>query len=186
LTAVVADPKRTVFGIKLGLAGLFGGLPLTIDPARSCELGDLYGAGPGAGPVRRGDRNPGRRPSGGHHDWRIRPGVWARRKISNKIVLIFLSCSPSFTFFFCMYMFGGSIFPYGLFLCVPTRLVTVSSSGIFDPTNAWHVGLARTLGDSDRGGFHDHRGPTCSGRGFARQDFLHLARAALGNVGETC
>jgi uncharacterized membrane protein YccC len=45
---------------------------------------------------------------------------------------------------FCMYMYGGSIFPYAFFLCA-NALVTVCANGIFDPTNAWHIGLGRTL-----------------------------------------
>ena len=46
--------------------------------------------------------------------------------------------------FFCMYMYGGSIFPYAFFLCA-NALMTVCANGIFDPTNAWHIGLGRVL-----------------------------------------
>jgi uncharacterized membrane protein YccC len=53
----------------------------------------------------------------------------------------------SFTFGFlwlCMYMYGGTFFPYSFFLLANT-LITVSASGIFDPIDAWSVGIARTL-----------------------------------------
>ena len=82
---------------------------------------------------------------------------------------------------FCMYMYGGTIFPYSFFLCANT-LVTVSANGIFDPTNAWHIGLARTL-EILTGVVSIIVVANLLWPRFARRDFIHLARAALGNVG---
>src|ERR1700740_1752898 len=62
-------------------------------------------------------------------------------------------------------------------------LATGSSSGIFDPTNAWHVGLARTL-EILTGVVSMIIVANLVWPRFARQDFIGLARAALGNVGK--
>src|ERR1700732_4356527 len=44
----------------------------------------------------------------------------------------------------CMYMYGGTFFPYSFFLLANT-LITVSASGIFDPVDAWSAVISRTL-----------------------------------------
>src|SRR5262249_16895915 len=52
-----------------------------------------------------------------------------------------------FVFFyisFCMYMYRGSNFSYAFYLCAIT-LMSVCAYGIFDPLNAWHIGLGRVL-----------------------------------------
>jgi uncharacterized membrane protein YccC len=81
---------------------------------------------------------------------------------------------------FCMYMYGGTLFPYAFFLCANT-LVTVSATGIFDPTNAWHIGLARTL-EILTGVISIIVVANLVWPRFARHDFITLGRAALGNV----
>jgi len=88
-----------------------------------------------------------------------------------------------FVFFyisFCMYMFGGSIFPYGFFLCA-NALMTVSANGIFDPTNAWHIGLGRVL-EILTGVVSILVVANLVWPRFARHEFIRLARAALVNV----
>jgi p-hydroxybenzoic acid efflux pump subunit AaeB len=82
--------------------------------------------------------------------------------------------------FFCMYMYGGSIFPYGFFLCA-NALMTVSANGIFDPTNAWHIGLGRVL-EILTGVVSILVVANLVWPRFVRQDFIRLARAALVNV----
>ena len=82
--------------------------------------------------------------------------------------------------FFCMYMYGGSIFPYAFSLCA-NALVTVSANGIFDPTNAWHIGLGRIL-EILTGVVSILVVANLVWPRFARHDFLRLARAALRNV----
>jgi uncharacterized membrane protein YccC len=81
---------------------------------------------------------------------------------------------------FCMYMYGGTLFPYAFFLCANT-LVTVSATGIFDPTNAWHIGLARTL-EILAGVISVIVVANLVWPRFARHDFIALGQAALGNV----
>jgi len=138
--AVFADPK-TVFGIKLGLAGLL-----------SVYLSQLLRLG--------------------HANWALFTvlvlapaqyvGAIAQRSVARVVGTIiggFVGvCLVGnyeqdrlffllFTFgylWLCMYMYGGTLFPYSFFLCANT-LITVSSSGIFDPIDAWSVGIARTL-----------------------------------------
>jgi len=83
---------------------------------------------------------------------------------------------------FCMYMFGGSIFPYGFFLCA-NALMTVSANGIFDPTNAWHIGLGRVL-EILTGVVSILVVANLVWPRFVRHDFIGLARAALVNVGK--
>jgi p-hydroxybenzoic acid efflux pump subunit AaeB len=81
---------------------------------------------------------------------------------------------------FCMYMYGGSIFPYAFFLCA-NALVTVCANGIFDPTDAWHIGLGRTL-EILTGVVSILIVANLFFPRFARHEFIHLARAAMGNV----
>jgi uncharacterized membrane protein YccC len=178
LTAVVADPK-TVFGIKLGLAGL-----LAVYLSQLIRLGHANWAiftvlvlAPAQYVGAIGPRAVARVVGtviGGF------AGVWLVGNFEQDRLFFLLF---AFVYiFFCMYMFGGSIFPYAFSLCANT-LVTVSSSGIFDPTNAWHVGLARTL-EILTGVVSMIIVANLLWPRFARQDFLHLARAALGNVGK--
>jgi len=81
-----------------------------------------------------------------------------------------------------MYMYGGSIFPYAFFLCANT-LVTISANGIFDPANAWPIGLARTL-EILTGVVSVIVVANLVWPRFARREFIDLARAALGDVGK--
>jgi uncharacterized membrane protein YccC len=81
---------------------------------------------------------------------------------------------------FCMYMYGGSIFPYAFFLCA-NALITVCANGIFDPTNAWHIGLGRTL-EILTGVVSILIVANLFFPRFARHEFIQLARAAMGNV----
>jgi uncharacterized membrane protein YccC len=140
VAAVLADPK-TLFGIKLGLAGV-----LSVYLSQLIQLG--------------------------HANWALFTvlvlapsqyvGAIAQRSIARVVgtliggfIGVWLVGNYeqdrwfflSFTFgylWFCMYMYGGTFFPYSFFLCANT-VITVSSSGIFDPVDAWSVGIARTL-----------------------------------------
>jgi uncharacterized membrane protein YccC len=178
LTAVVADPK-TVFGIKLGLAGM-----LAVYLSQLIRLGHANWAlftvlvlAPAQYVGAIGPRAIARVMGtiiGGF------AGVWLVGNFEQDRLFFLLF---AFVYiFFCMYMFGGSIFPYAFSLCA-NALVTVSSSGIFDPTNAWHIGLARTL-EILTGVVSMIIVANLLWPRFARQDFIHLARAALGNVGK--
>jgi len=82
----------------------------------------------------------------------------------------------------CMYMYGGTFFPYSFFLCANT-LVTVSASGIFDPVNAWSVGISRTL-EILTGVVSIIVVSHLLWPRFARHEFLGLAKSALGNIGK--
>jgi len=82
----------------------------------------------------------------------------------------------------CMYMYGGTFFPYSFFLCANT-LVTVSASGIFDPVNAWSVGISRTL-EILTGVVSIIMVSHLLWPRFARHEFLGLAKSALGNIGK--
>src|SRR4029077_7996871 len=84
--------------------------------------------------------------------------------------------------FVCMYMYVGSIFPSAFFLCANT-LVTISANGIFDPANAWPIGLARTL-EILTGVVSVIVVANLVWPRFARREFIDLARAALGDVGK--
>jgi uncharacterized membrane protein YccC len=81
-----------------------------------------------------------------------------------------------------MYMYGGTFFPYSFFLCANT-LVTVSASGIFDPVDAWSVGIARTL-EILTGVVSIIMVSHLVWPRFARHEFLGLAKSALGNIGK--
>ncbi len=109
-------------------------------------------------------------------------GVWLVGNFEQDRLFFLLFAFVYIFFCICMYMFGGSIFPYAFSLCA-NALVTVSSSGIFDPTDAWHVGLTRTL-EILTGVVSMIIVANLLWPRFARQDFIHLARAALGNVGK--
>ena len=72
------------------------------------------------------------------------------------------------------------VFPYSFFLCANT-LITVSSSGIFNPIDAWSVGIARTL-EILTGVVSILVVSHLFWPRFARHEFLGLAKSALGNV----
>src|SRR6202007_320900 len=138
--AVFADP-RMMFGIKLGLAGL-----LTVYISQLIRLEHANWAlftvlvlAPsqyvGAIAQRSIARVVGTIIGGFVGVWLV--GNYAQDRVFFLgFVFVYI--------FFCMYMYGGSIFPYGFFLCA-NALMTVSANGIFDPTNAWHIGLGRVL-----------------------------------------
>ncbi|HEX4200812.1 MAG TPA: FUSC family protein, partial [Chthoniobacterales bacterium] len=174
--AVLADPKA-LFGIKLGLAGLL-----------SVYLSQLLRLG--------------------HANWALLTvlvlapaqyvGAIAQRSMARVVgtivggfVGVWLVGNYEqdrwfflvFTFgylWLCMYMYGGTFFPYSFFLCA-NALVTVSASGIFDPIDAWNVGIARTL-EILTGVVSIIVVSHLLWPRFARHEFLGLARSALGNV----
>jgi uncharacterized membrane protein YccC len=173
---VLADPKA-LFGIKLGLAGLL-----------SVYLSQLIRLG--------------------HANWALLTvlvlapaqyvGAIAQRSVARVVgtivggfVGVWLVGNYEqdrwfflvFTFgylWLCMYMYGGTFFPYSFFLCA-NALVTVSASGIFDPIDAWNVGIARTL-EILTGVVSIIVVSHLLWPRFARHEFLGLARSALGNV----
>jgi uncharacterized membrane protein YccC len=176
LVSVVADPK-TVFGIKVALAGL-----LAVYLSQLIRLGHASWAlftvlvlAPAQYVGAIAQRSIARVAGtiiGGFI------GVWLVGNYQQDRLFFLL-----FTFgylWFCMYMYGGTFFPYSFFLCANT-LITVSSSGIFAPTNAWNVGIGRTL-EILTGVvsiilvFH------LLWPRFARREFLELLRSMLGNV----
>ncbi|HWY93029.1 MAG TPA: FUSC family protein [Chthoniobacterales bacterium] len=175
-TAVVADPK-TVFGIKLGLAGL-----LAVYLSQLIRLGHANWAvftvlvlAPaqyvGAISPRSVARVAGTIIGGFVGIWLV--GNFEQDRL---FFLVF-----AFVYIFvCMYMYGGSIFPYAFFLCANT-LVTISANGIFDPANAWPIGLARTL-EILTGVVSVIVVANLVWPRFARREFIDLARAALGDV----
>jgi uncharacterized membrane protein YccC len=176
--AVFADPK-TMFGIKLGLAGL-----LAVYISQLIRLGHANWAlftvlvlAPaqyvGAIAPRSVARVVGTILGG-------LSGVWLVGNYQQDR-LFFLLFAFGYIWL-CMYMYGGRIFPYAFFLCANT-LVTVSATGIFDPNNAWHIGLERTL-EILAGVISIVIVAHLVWPRFARHEFLDLARAALGNVGK--
>ena len=176
--AVFADPK-TLFGIKLALAGLL-----------SVYLSQLIRLG--------------------HANWALFTvlvlapaqyvGVIAQRSVARVVgtiiggfVGVWLVGNYQqdrlffllFTFgylWLCMYMYGGTFFPYSFFLCANT-LITVSASGIFDPVDAWSVGISRTL-EILTGVVSIIVVSHLLWPRFARYEFLGLAKSALGNIGK--
>jgi uncharacterized membrane protein YccC len=178
VAAVFADPK-TLFGIKLGLAGLL-----------SVYLSQLIRLG--------------------HANWALFTvlvlapaqyvGAIARRSVARVVGtliggfigvwlvgnyeqdrLFFLL----FTFgylWLCMYMYGGTFFPYAFFLCANT-LITVSASGIFDPIDAWSVGIARTL-EILTGVVSIVLVSHLLWPRFARGEFRDVAKSTLDNIGK--
>ena len=174
--AVFADPK-TVFGIKLGLAGI---LALYISKLIRLEhanwaLFTVLVLAPSQYVGAIAQRSIARVVGtiiGGF------VGVWLVGNYEQDRVFFL-----GFVFvyiFFCMYMYGGSIFPYGFFLCA-NALMTVSANGIFDPTNAWHIGLGRVL-EILTGVVSILVVTNLVWPRFVRHDFISLARAALLNV----
>jgi uncharacterized membrane protein YccC len=177
-SAVFADPK-TLFGIKLGLAGLL-----------SVYLSQLIRLG--------------------HANWALFTvlvlapaqyvGAIAQRSVARVVGTIigglvgvwlvgnYEQDRLFFQFFtfgylwLCMYMYGGTFFPYAFFLCANT-LVTVSASGIFDPNDAWSVGIARTL-EILTGVVAVIVVSHLVWPRFARHEFLALVKSVLGNVGK--
>jgi uncharacterized membrane protein YccC len=174
--AVFADP-RMMFGIKLGLAGL-----LAVYISQLIRLGHANWAlftvlvlAPaqyvGAIAQRSTARVVGTIIGGFSGVWLL--GNYERDR------LLFLGFAFVYIWI-CMYMYGGTIFPYAFFLCANT-LVRVSASGMTDPTDAWHVGLARTL-EILTGVVSVILVSNLVWPRFARHDFINLSRAALGNV----
>lgn len=174
--AVFADP-RMMFGIRLGLAGL-----LAVYISQLIRLGHANWAlftvlvlAPAQYVGAIAQRSIARVAGtiiGGFS------GVWLLGNYEHDR-LLFLGFAFIYIWI-CMYMYGGTIFPYAFFLCANT-LVTVSASGMNNPTNAWHVGLARTL-EILTGVVSVVLVSNLVWPRFARHDFIKLARAALGNV----
>src|SRR6201981_4164737 len=124
--AVFADPK-TLLGIKLALGGL-----LSVYLSQLIRLGHANWAlftvlvlAPaqyvGAIAQRSIARVVGTIIGGFVGVWLV--GNYEQERLFF-LVFVFVYIS------FCMYMFGGSIFPYGFFLCA-NALITVSANGIF-------------------------------------------------------
>jgi uncharacterized membrane protein YccC len=140
VATVFADPK-TLFGIKLALAGV-----LSVYLSQLIRLGHASWAlftvlvlAPAQYVGAIGPRSVARvigTVIGGFI------GVWLVGNYQQDR-LFFLSFTFGFLWL-CMYMYGGTFFPYSFFLLANT-LITVSASGIFDPVDAWSVGIARTL-----------------------------------------
>lgn len=176
--AVFADPK-TLFGIKLGLAGL-----LSVYLSQLIRLGHANWAlftvlvvAPAQYVGAIAQRSVARVVGtiiGGF------VGVWLVGNYEQDRLFFLL-----FTFgylWLCMYMYGGTLFPYSFFLCANT-LITVSASGIFDPIDAWSVGIARTL-EILTGVVSIMVVSHLVWPRFARHEFRDLAKSALGNVGK--
>jgi uncharacterized membrane protein YccC len=175
--AVFADQK-TLFGIKLGLAGL-----LSVYLSQLIRLGHANWAlftvlvlAPAQYVGAIAQRSVARVVGtiiGGF------VGVWLVGNYEQDRLFFLL-----FTFgylWLCMYMYGGTLFPYSFFLCANT-LITVSASGIFDPIDAWSVGIARTL-EILTGVVSIMVVSHLVWPRFARREFLDLAKSALGNAG---
>ncbi|MBV8417123.1 MAG: FUSC family protein, partial [Verrucomicrobia bacterium] len=176
--AVFADPKA-LFGIKLGLAGL-----LSVYLSQLIRLGHANWAlltvlvlAPAQYVGAIGPRSVARvigTVIGGFI------GVWLVGNYEQDRLFFLL-----FTFGFvwlCMYMYGGTFFPYSFFLLANT-LITVSSSGIFHPLDAWSAGIARTL-EILTGVVSIAIVSHLLWPRFARGDFRDLAKSTLGNIGK--
>jgi uncharacterized membrane protein YccC len=176
--AVLADPK-TLFGIKLGLAGL-----LSVYLSQLIRLGHANWAlftvlvlAPARYVGAIAERSVARVAGtilGGFI------GVWLVGNYQQDRLFFLL-----FTFGYlglCMYMYGGTFFPYSFFLCANT-LITVSASGIFDPIDAWSVGIGRTL-EILTGVVSVIVISHLLWPQFARHEFLGLAKSTLGDVGK--
>lgn len=174
--AVFADAKA-IFGIKLGLAGilaLYLSRLIRLDHANWALFTVLVLAPAqyvGAIAQRSIARVVGTIIGGFVGVWLV--GNYEQDRLFF-LAFVFLYVS------FCMYMFGGSIFPYGFFLCA-NALITVSANGIFDPTNAWHIGLGRVL-EILTGIVSILVVANLFWPRFARHEFFLLTRAALANV----
>jgi uncharacterized membrane protein YccC len=175
---VFADPKA-LFGIKLGLAGL-----LSVYLSQLIRLGHANWAlftvlvlAPAQYVGAIAQRSVARVVGtiiGGF------VGVWLVGNYEQDRLFFLL-----FTFgylWLCMYMYGGTFFPYSFFLCANTS-ITVSASGIFDPIDAWSVGIARTL-EILTGVVSILLVSHLVWPRFARHEFLGLAKSALGNIGK--
>ena len=176
--AVFGDPK-TLFGIKLGLAGL-----LSVYLSQLIRLGHASWAlftvlvlAPAQYVGAIGQRSVARVVGtiiGGF------VGVWLVGNYEQDRLFFLL-----FTFgylWLCMYMYGGTFFPYSFFLLANT-LITVSASGIFNPTDAWSVGISRTL-EILTGVVSIVILSHLLWPRFARHEFLGLAKSTLGNIGK--
>lgn len=176
--AVFGDPK-TLFGIKLGLAGL-----LSVYLSQLIRLGHANWAlftvlvlAPAQYVGAIAQRSVARVVGtviGGF------VGVWLVGNDEQDRLFFLL-----FTFgylWLCMYMYGGKFFPYSFWLCANT-LITVSASGIFDPIDAWSVGIARTL-EILTGVVSIMVVSHLVWPRFARHEFLDLAKSAPDNVGK--
>jgi uncharacterized membrane protein YccC len=177
-SVVFADPK-TLFGIKLGLAGL-----LSVYLSQLIRLGHANWAvftvlvlAPAQYVGSIAQRSVARVVGtviGGF------VGVWLVGNYEQDRLFFLL-----FTFgylWLCMYMYGGKFFPYSFFLCANT-LITVSTSGIFDPIDAWSVGIARTL-EILTGVVSIIIVSHLLWPRFARGEFRDLAKSTLGNIGK--
>ena len=178
MASVFADP-RTVFGVKLALAGLLAVYlsqlirlghanwalftVLVLAPAQYVGVIAQRSVARVAGTI-----------IGGF------VGIWLVGNYQQDRLFFLL-----FTFgylWLCMYMYGGTFFPYSFFLCANT-LLTVSASGIFDPTNAWNVGIARTL-EILTGVVSIIVVSHLLWPRFARHEFVGLVRSVLADVGK--
>jgi uncharacterized membrane protein YccC len=176
VTAVFVDPKAMA-GIKLGLAGmlaLYFSQLIRLDHA-TWALFTVVVLAPSQYVGAIAQRSIARVVGtiiGGF------VGVWlvGNYEQDGLFFLVFVFAYVSF----CMYMYGGSVFPYAFFLCA-NALVTVCANGIFDPTNAWHIGLGRTL-EILTGVVSILIVFNLFFPRFARHEFIHLARGAVGNV----
>jgi p-hydroxybenzoic acid efflux pump subunit AaeB len=178
VAAVLADPK-TLFGIKLALAGI-----LSVYLSQLIRLGHSSWAfftvlvlAPAQYVGAIGPRSVARVVGtiiGGFI------GVWLVGNYEQDR-LFFLSFTFGFLWL-CMYMYGGTFFPYSFFLLANT-LITVSASGIFDPIDAWTVGIARTL-EILTGVVSVIIVSNLLWPRFARGDFRDLAKSTLGNIGK--
>jgi uncharacterized membrane protein YccC len=178
VAAVFADPK-TLFGIKLALAGV-----LSVYLSQLIRLGHASWAlftvlvlAPAQYVGAIGPRSVARVVGtivGGSI------GVWLVGNYEQDR-LFFLAFTFGFVWL-CMYMYGGTFFPYSFFLLANT-LITVSSSGIFNPTAAWSVGIARTL-EILTGVVSIIIVSNLLWPRFARSEFRDLARSTLSNIGK--
>jgi p-hydroxybenzoic acid efflux pump subunit AaeB len=178
VATVFADPK-TLFGIKLALAGV-----LSVYLSQLIRLGHASWAlftvlvlAPAQYVGAIGPRSVARvigTVIGGFI------GVWLVGNYQQDR-LFFLSFTFGFLWL-CMYMYGGTFFPYSFFLLANT-LITVSASGIFDPIDAWSVGIARTL-EILTGVVSTIIVSHLFWPRFARGEFRDLARSTLGDIGK--
>ena len=174
--AVFADPK-TMFGIKLGLAGmlaLYISLLIRLDHANWAIFTVLVLAPAqyvGAIAQRSIARVVGTIIGGFVGVWLV--GNYEQDR------LFFSGFRIRLHFFLHVHVWGHD-FPYAFFLCA-NALMTVSANGIFDPTNAWHIGLGRVL-EILTGVVLILVVANLVWPRFVRHDFIRLARAALANV----
>ncbi len=82
----------------------------------------------------------------------------------------------------CMYLYGGSIFPYAFFLTA-NALTAICGNGLNDPADAWNVGLARVL-EILTGATAVAIVSNLIFPRFARKEFRTLSRQALQSAAE--